>query len=76
MAETHIVPQNCTVKIGDRQFSERINSVDPQFFKIIQLPLVEGNAASVFAEPESAVLSQTAARKYFSAADPLARRLR
>jgi putative ABC transport system permease protein len=71
VAETHISPQNFTVKIGNRQFSERINSVDPQFFKIIQLPLVEGNAASVFAEPESVVLSQAAARKYFGGADPL-----
>ena len=39
--------------------------VDPDFFQVIRLPLVEGNPATVFAQPESVVLSQTTARKYF-----------
>ena len=70
-AETRIMPQNSTVLVGERQFSERINVVDPDFFSVIALPLVEGAAANVFAQPESVVLSQTAARKYFGNADPL-----
>jgi putative ABC transport system permease protein len=70
-AETHITPQNSTVLVGERQFSERINVVDPDFFSVIALPLVEGGAANVFAQPESVVLSQTAAHKYFGDADPL-----
>ena len=70
-AETQITPQNSTVQVGGRQFSERINVVDPDFFSVIALPLVEGSAASAFTQPESIVLSQTAARKYFGDADPL-----
>ncbi|HEX4078896.1 MAG TPA: ABC transporter permease [Rhizomicrobium sp.] len=72
-AETHIVPQNSTMKVGDRQFPERVNAVDPDFFRIIRLPLSEGNAAEVFAQPESVVLSQTTAHKYFGDANPLGR---
>jgi putative ABC transport system permease protein len=72
-AETHITPQNSTVKVGDRQFSERINSVDPNFFGIIQLPLIEGVAANMFSQPDSVVLSETAARKYFGSAEALSR---
>jgi putative ABC transport system permease protein len=70
-AETHITPQNSTVKVGDRQFSERVDAVDPDFFGIIRLPLIAGDAASVLAQPESVVLSQTVARKYFGNANPV-----
>ncbi len=32
-----------TVTIGDRQFSETADIVDPNFFQIIQLPLIAGD---------------------------------
>ncbi|HEX3944002.1 MAG TPA: FtsX-like permease family protein, partial [Rhizomicrobium sp.] len=70
-AQTHLVPERMTAKVGDRQFSEFVDVVDPDFFKIIQLPLVEGNPAMVFAQPESAVLSQSEAQKYFGSEDPV-----
>jgi putative ABC transport system permease protein len=64
-AETHFTPQLSTVKVGDREFSEHIVAVDPNFFMVIPLPLVQGNPASVLGAPASVVLSQAAARKYF-----------
>ena len=42
----------------------------PVFFQIIKLPLVEGSASSTFSQPNSIVLSQTQARKYFGDTDP------
>ena len=39
--------------------------VSPDFFRVIRLPLVEGNPATVFAQPESVVLSQAEAAKLF-----------
>ncbi len=72
-AQTRLVPQRMTVKIGDRLFSERVMVVDPNFFQMIRLPLVEGDPSAVFAQPESLVISQTAARKYFGPADPVGR---
>jgi putative ABC transport system permease protein len=64
-AMTHYLPQDVSVSVGDRQFPERISSVDPQFFRVIKLPLVEGDPATVLSQPESAVISQSIARKYF-----------
>jgi len=70
-AQTHLIPERMTATVGDRQFSEYVDVVDPGFFKLIQLPLVEGNPATVFVQPDSVVLSQTSARKYFGDADPI-----
>jgi putative ABC transport system permease protein len=70
-ATTHMMPETMTVATDERQFLERIMTVDPNFFRVIKLPLVEGNAASVLAQPESIVLSQSLARKYFGSSDPV-----
>jgi len=69
--QTRIMPQTNTVSIGDKQFSEHVNAVDPNFFKTIKLPLVEGTPASAFAHPDSVVLSQTTAGIYFGNSDPV-----
>jgi len=70
-AVTHVQPEPMTVNIGDRQFRERITFVDPNFFQVIKLPLVEGDPARVLAQPESVVLSQSTARKFFGTVDPI-----
>ena len=73
VAMTHLIPRNMTVQVGDRQFSARIDVVDPNFFQMIKLPLVAGNPTRVLAQPEFVVLSETTARKYFGTADPMDR---
>jgi putative ABC transport system permease protein len=70
-AMTRISPQWKTMTVGDRQFSETVMVVDPNFFDVIRLPLVTGDPAQVFSEPESIVLSQRVAKKYFGEASPL-----
>jgi len=64
-------PQHMTVNVGDRQFAEAIGEVDPGFFQVIRLPLISGDPAQVLLQPESAVISQSTARKYFGDADPI-----
>jgi len=64
---TRLIRNRVTVLARNRQFSERASSVDPEFFRVIQLPLAAGNPATVFAQPNSVALSQTLARKYFGA---------
>jgi putative ABC transport system permease protein len=73
VAMTHLIPRNMTAQVGDRQFPARVDVVDPNFFQMIKLLLVAGNPARVLAQPESVVLSQTTARKYFGTADPIGR---
>src|SRR6202041_3456747 len=54
-----------------RLFLDQFHVVDQDFFQLIKLPLVEGSAATVFSQPDSVVLSQSRARKYFGDAEPL-----
>ena len=64
-----------TLTVGDRQFFEGVRGVDPDFFTVIRLPLLAGDPGTVFRHPNSLVLSQKAARKYFGGADPIGRTL-
>jgi putative ABC transport system permease protein len=70
-AMTRLVPERMVVTFGNRHFYASVAVVDPNFLQVIKLPLVQGDPAAVFAHPESIVLSQTAARKYFGDTDPL-----
>jgi putative ABC transport system permease protein len=74
-AAVHLEPRKMTVAIGDRQFLDQVDVVSPNFFQKIELPLIEGNPATVFAQPESAVISQSMARKYFGAAQAVGKTL-
>jgi putative ABC transport system permease protein len=64
-------PEGMTLTIGDRQFVEQVDVVDPQFFDVVRIPLVAGSPGSVFRQPESAVVSEAYARKYFGGSDPI-----
>lgn len=72
-AFTHVMPQQMTVRAGDRAFHETVTVVDPDFFEIIRLPFIEGDPARVLSQPESIVLSQTLAHKLFGRSDPVGR---
>jgi putative ABC transport system permease protein len=75
-AMTRLNYTDMTLFAGDRQFSDSVAEVDPNFFGIVKLPLVKGDPATVFRDPESVVLSESAARKYFGTADAVGRILR
>ena len=75
-AAIHLEHYRMTVATGNRQFPESVNVVSPNFFRIIQLPLVAGDPARVFSQPESAVISESAARKYFGTHFAMGRTLR
>jgi putative ABC transport system permease protein len=70
-ARTRLMRRTMTILIGSRQFPERVVFADPNFLQVIRLPLAAGDPGSVLANPDSAVLSQTAARRYFGSASPL-----
>ncbi len=70
-----LVREGMTLTAGDRQFSENVGVVDPNFLQVIALPLVEGDPRTVLSRPENLVISQSAARKYFGDADPIGKTL-
>jgi putative ABC transport system permease protein len=75
-AVTHVLPENLTITAGNRQFRETVTVVDPNFFQVIKLPLAEGDPSRVLAQPDSIVLSQREAAKYFGGVDPVGKTLR
>lgn len=65
------------IEIGDRQFiEERFFFADPAVFEMFDFPLIKGDEKTAFIEPNSVVLSEDMARKYFGEADPLGQTLR
>ena len=65
-----LVREYTTIRYRDQPFSEHIAVVNPEFFSIIRLPFVSGNSAALN-QPDSVVISQSYARKYFGQGNPL-----
>ena len=64
------------VKRDDQIFQEdHFYFADSSFFKIFSYKLISGNPDKVLAEPYSAVLTQSSAKKYFGDQDPIGKTL-
>ncbi|QJW91465.1 FtsX-like permease family protein [Spirosoma taeanense] len=60
------------VSFADKKFMEPdVLLVDSSFFNVFSFPLVRGNPTKALAEPNSVVISESIAKKYFGSADPL-----
>jgi len=71
---TRIISTTLTLANGDRRHLQTdVDFVDASFFRIIRLPFIEGDPESALNQPESIVLSQSAATRYFGKTDPLGR---
>src|SRR5580698_7205527 len=70
-AATRLIREYMTVTVANRQFLQGVEVVDSNFLQVIRLPLVSGDPATVLAQPESIVLSEDTARKFFGDANPL-----
>ena len=75
-AVVHVVPEQMTVMTERLEANQQVTFVDANLFRVLKLPLLEGDPAHVLAQPESVVLSESMARKYFGGADPLGKTLR
>lgn len=61
-----------TLQVGTNVFSEHdLVFTDPNFFKTFSFPLLQGNPETVLDEPNTVVLTQQMAKKYFGDQDPL-----
>ncbi|MBE7172561.1 MAG: ABC transporter permease [Williamsia sp.] len=71
-AYTRLMRTEALVKYGDNLFEERnIFYSDARFFKLFSFPLLSGAPDKALEQPNSVVLTQHAAQKYFGREDPL-----
>jgi len=56
---------------ADATFSETISIIDQSFFNMFDFPLIEGNPASVFDIPNSVVITDEIAQRYFGKDNPI-----
>jgi putative ABC transport system permease protein len=65
-----VAPANDLVTIGNRSFHEKkVYNVDPDFFSLFSFPVIKGNSATALKDPNSVVLTETTAKKYFGSTD-------
>ncbi len=65
-------PTSGVVTYKETKFrEERMHIADPDFLKIFTFPLIEGDVETALAEPNTVVISETAAKKYFGNTDPI-----
>ena len=64
-------------KLGDKIFHESgYGFVENDFFEIFSFPLVTGNTETVFSDPNTVVISEKMAEKYFKGEDPVGKTLK
>lgn len=64
-------------RYGDNTYREmRVSYVDPSFFDIFSIRLFKGNPDTVLDDPNSLILSQNTAQKYFGEEEPVGKTLR
>ncbi len=63
-------PTDNLVTIGNRSFHEKkVLDVDSDFFNLFTFPLIKGNTSTALLNPNSVVLTETTAKKYFGNID-------
>ncbi|HEV2148331.1 MAG TPA: ABC transporter permease [Longimicrobiaceae bacterium] len=60
---------------GERFFEKRVFWADSSALRIFTFPFVRGNPATALSQPNSLVLTESTARKYFGSADPIGKTL-
>ncbi len=63
------------IKNGNETFTEKVLSVDDNFFSVFSFPLIEGNEKTVLSGLNSIVLTKETAIKYFGTADAVGKTL-
>ena len=60
------------VRTGNKSFHEKkILCADPSLFDIFSFPVIKGDVNNLLSDPNSIVISESAAKKYFGDTDPL-----
>jgi putative ABC transport system permease protein len=67
-----VKPENDLFVYGNKSFNEKkVYYTDAGFFSFFSFPLLKGDPATVLKDPNSVVLTETTAKKYFGSEDPI-----
>jgi putative ABC transport system permease protein len=72
---TRVAVQSVGIRSGSAEVTERVVSVDPDFFAVLPFELVRGDSSTALAAPDSVVLTQAMAIKYFGAEECIGKTL-
>jgi len=71
-AAVRVMANNALVTYGDKSFNEdRFYFTDPDFFKVFSFRLLKGDPQTALADPNTLVITEDMAKKYFGAAEPM-----
>ncbi|HVW15142.1 MAG TPA: ABC transporter permease [Mucilaginibacter sp.] len=78
LAYTRLVHGGPTfVTYGDKQFKEqKIATVDSNFLQVFSIPLIQGDNKTALVEPNSVVIDEDLAKKYFGEEQPVGKMLK
>ena len=65
VARRYVINDMVTPDENSEGFSEPIQLADPEFFEMFDFELIEGDQATVFAQPSNVVLTPTSAKRFF-----------
>ena len=72
-----VVFREGVVSYGETRFREnRLMFVEPSFMKIFSFPVIKGDALKTLSEPNSALISESYAKKYFGNEDPIGKTIK
>ena len=74
-AYTRTDERDFILRHGTATFAQRATWVDSSFFSVFSFPLLSGSPASVLADPQSVVLTEDMAKKYFGTTDAVGKTL-
>ncbi|HVZ97473.1 MAG TPA: ABC transporter permease [Chitinophagaceae bacterium] len=75
-AFTRVSPATDFVKYNDRQFKEsKLAFADSNFLQLFSIPLIEGSDKDALTQPNTVVVSEAFAKKYFANEDPVGKSL-
>ena len=69
-AIARLAQRGSDVRVGAIETAENITWADPDFFKVMPLPVIAGDPIATLARPDGIVLTRSLARKYFGRDDP------
>lgn len=73
---TRIWESNVTVHMGAQTTRESVILVDPDFFKVFDLVMMQGDKATALSSPDYVMVSQTMADKYFPGGKAMGKTIR